>query len=188
MNLFDRFILSIYSLALLVISAFAIGVFSNLINESMVQSFFAQIYTPSTFNIPYLIVAVLFFIISLRFFFSSFSRRNNKESKAIYQRMDLGHVSISYETIRSIAEKSARRVKGVIGLKTEVKATEAGSVIILRLTVDGDTPIPELTQTLQYEVKEVVERIVGIDVTEVVVHVTEVAPSEIQAIRTRRVE
>jgi len=187
-NLFDRFILTIYSLVLIFLSILAIGVFSNLIDRSLVEQFFSAIYGSSTINLPYLIVAVIFLAISIRFFFSGFRVRRNREDKAIFLRNDYGHVSISLDTIRAIAERAARKVKGVRDLKTHVSSKDLGNVVSLRVTFDGETPLPELTQNLQQEVKARVEAITGLDIAEVSVKVVEVAPPDHVAVRHKRVE
>jgi len=51
--------------------------------------------------------------------------------------------------------------------------------------VDGETPLPDLTQQLQAGVKEQVEGIAGVVISEVAVVVTEVAQQENYAARKR---
>ncbi|GAA4709829.1 alkaline shock response membrane anchor protein AmaP [Brevibacillus fulvus] len=188
MNLFDRFILTLYSFALIVISIVAIGVFAQFIPYSYVQNTAQSIFIPGQVNWPYLIVALIFFLISLRFFFSSFTRTKPRKEKGIRQRTDLGEVNITINTIQTIAERAARKVKGVLDLKTTVKALESGNLISLRVGVDGETSIPEITQQLQFNVKEQVEAIAGVTITEVAVVVNEVISRENSPARSRRVE
>lgn len=184
-NLFDRFILTLYSFALIVLSCVAIGATSGLIPADYLRPYAEQMLTGS--HPAYLIVAIIFLIVSLRFFFSSFRSRQPKRERGIRQRSDLGEVNITLQTIQTIAERAARRVKGVRDLKTVVRAHESGNMITLRVSVDGETPLPELTQQLQAVVKEQVEGIAGVMISEVAVVVTEVTQSEIYAAR-RRVE
>jgi uncharacterized alkaline shock family protein YloU len=184
-NLFDRFILTIYSFALIVLSCVAIGITSGLIDSLYVRPYVDQILTGT--QPAYLITAIIFLLVSLRFFFSSFRRQRQKSEKGIRQRSDLGEVNITLQTIQTIAERAARRIKGVRDLKTSVKALESGNTITLRVSVDGETPLPELTQRLQYDVKEQVESIAGVAIAEVSVIVTEVAHSDQYTVR-RRVE
>jgi len=66
-----------------------------------------------------------------------------------------------------------------------VKALESGNIITLRVSVDGETPLPDLTQQLQAGVKEQVEGIAGVVISEVAVVVTEVAQQENYAARKR---
>ncbi|TGU60634.1 alkaline shock response membrane anchor protein AmaP, partial [Mesorhizobium sp. M00.F.Ca.ET.186.01.1.1] len=70
MNLFDRFILTIYSFALIVLSCIAIAATSGLVPSEFFQPYVDQMLAGT--NITYLIVAIIFLIVSLRFFFSSF--------------------------------------------------------------------------------------------------------------------
>jgi len=188
MNLFDRFILTIYSFALIVISALGIGVALRLIPQATIQSIIADMYAGTISNIPYLAVLVIFLLISLRFFFTAFTTRKNRKEKGIRQRSEFGEIHITLQTIQSIAERAARKIKGVRELKTLVKALDSGNLIHLRLTFDGETPLPEMTQRLQHEVKSQVEAITGVEITEVSVVITEVAPQDQPPLRTRRVE
>ncbi|MFY0543259.1 alkaline shock response membrane anchor protein AmaP [Brevibacillus sp. H7] len=185
MNLFDRFILTIYSFALIVLSCIMIGVTSGLIPADYVRPYVEQMLSGT--QMAYLIVAVIFLVVSLRFFFSSFRRQKRKGEKGIRQHSDLGEVNITLQTIQTIAERAARRIKGVRDLKTSVKAVESGNIIALRVSVDGETPLPELTQKMQYDVKNQVESIAGVAIAEVSVIVTEVAQPDHYTVR-RRVE
>jgi uncharacterized alkaline shock family protein YloU len=188
MNLFDRFILTLYSFALIVLSAAGIGLAAKLIPFEYAQMIVREIYSGYGPNIPYLVVGLIFLIISLRFFFSAFSYKKTRSEKGIRQRSELGEIQITLNTIQTIAERAARKVKGVRELKTAVKALESGNLIQLRVSVDGETPLPEMTQKLQHEVKSQVEAIAGVDIAEVTVVVTEVAQHENTSLRTRRVE
>lgn len=184
-NLFDRFILTIYSFALIVLSCIVIIATSGLISPDVFRPYVDEMLSGT--NIAYLIVAIIFLIVSLRFFFSSFRSSKPKADRGIRQRNDLGEVNITIQTIQTIAERAARRVKGVKDLRTVVRVLESGNLITLRVSVDGETPLPELTQKLQADVKEQVERIAGVMISEVAVVVTEVAGQENYTVR-RRVE
>jgi uncharacterized alkaline shock family protein YloU len=188
MNLFDRFILTLYSFALIVLSAAGIGLAAKLVPLEYAQMILQDLYAGYGPNIPYLMVGIIFLIISLRFFFSGFSFRKKKTEKGIRQRSEYGDINITLNTIQSIAERAARKVKGVRELKTIVKALESGNVITLRVAVDGETPLPDMTQRLQHDVKSQVEAIAGVDIAEVTVIVTEVAQQENSSFRSRRVE
>jgi uncharacterized alkaline shock family protein YloU len=182
-NLFDRFILTLYSFALIVLSCVMIVATSGYVSPEVFRPYVEQMLAGT--HLTYLIVAVIFLIVSLRFFFSSFRFRKPKNERGIRQKSDLGEISISIPTIQAIAERAARRVKGVRDLRTAVKVLESGTMITLRVSVDGETPIPEMTSKLQTDVKEQVERISGLLISEVAVVVTEVAQQENYAVRKR---
>lgn len=188
MNLFDRFILTIYSLALIVLSLFAIGLFVGLVPYELAQMALISLYGSPLINLPYIIVAAIFLFISIRFFVGSFLIGRPKQDRGIRQRGEYGDIHISLNTLQTIAERAARKVKGVRDLKTVVKSLESGNLIELRVAVDGETSIPEITQKLQYDVKANVEGIAGIEIPEVRVIIAEVMTQENQPLRARRVE
>ncbi|MBP1934184.1 alkaline shock response membrane anchor protein AmaP [Ammoniphilus resinae] len=187
MNLFDRMILTLYSLALTVLSIGAIAVLLRLIPWEVVSSQMEMIYYAGEMRYAYLVVAIIFFLMSLKFLFQGFKRSNDPTSNSIFQRTDLGNVSISVATMDTIALKAARRVRGVREVKTSIKADETGTSIVLKVSVDGETPIPEIINDIQKAVKQQVETVVGIEVKEVDVKVTEVANNQ-HAARLSRVE
>ncbi|MGC5324418.1 alkaline shock response membrane anchor protein AmaP [Brevibacillus sp. SYSU BS000544] len=188
MNLFDRFILTLYSFALLVISFLVLAVMLQLVPLDIMYQLHYNITTPG-YNLPYIIAVVIFILISFRFFLTAFtSGKKKKDDKAIYSRSDIGEISISLSTIRSITERVAHKIKGVRELKTIVSAKDMRNTITLLVTVDGETPIPDMTAKLQADVKTQVEAITGIEIAEVAVKVTEVAPINNAPSVRRRVE
>jgi len=187
-NLFDRFILTLYSLALIVVSVVVIAVLCKLVPPSVVQMYMDNILLEGGLQVPYVVTAAIFLLISIRFFFSAFFTGKKRKAKSIYQHNELGLVNISFDTIRAIAERAAKKVKGVRELKTVVKTGDRGHQIVLRISVDGETSIPEMTQKMQADVKEQVETITGIEITEVAVNVEEVVSAENQPVRVRRLD
>lgn len=176
MNLFDRFILTLYSLALTVLSVAVMAAAAGFIPYSIVEANVQAIYDSGEIRYAYLAVAFIFFLISLKFLLPGFRPKQDRVHKeAISQMMPLGHVSISTNTIDSIALKSARRVRGVREVKNVIKSDETGTSILLKVAVDGETPIPTLVEELQKNVKEQVEAIIGIAVKQIDVKITEVA-------------
>lgn len=176
MNLFDRFILTLYSLALTVLSVIVMAAAAGFIPYSLVQSNLQTIYDSGEIRYAYLAVAFIFFLISLKFLLPGFRPKQERgQREAISQMTHLGHVSITTNTIDSIALKSARRVRGVREVKNVIKSDETGTSILLKVAVDGETPIPTLVEELQKNVKEQVEAIIGIEVKQIDVKITEVA-------------
>ncbi|WP_019122824.1 alkaline shock response membrane anchor protein AmaP [Brevibacillus massiliensis] len=186
MNLFDRFILTIYSFALILLSLIVIAMAANWIPYETAQYVLEGMYIQH--GIPYIIVSLVFLLISLRFFVSSITMKKPRSEAGIRQRGEHGEVIISLDTIRAIAERAARKIRGVRGLKTTIRATEQGNMIVLRISVDGEEPLPEMTEKLQESVKMQVEHIAGIEIAEVAVVISEVAGADNPSARPRRVE
>ncbi|GEN32821.1 MULTISPECIES: alkaline shock response membrane anchor protein AmaP [Aneurinibacillus] len=189
MNLFDRFILTLYSLALVVISLFVMATSLNLISSTYITDAIEEIYASSQVGLVYFAAAAIFFLISLKFLFTSVrgggERTHAKAS--VHSPTEYGDVRITLDTIESIAVNSARRIRGIRDLKARVRAEENKTSIHVKVTVDGETPIPGLAEQVQQIIKERVETIAGLMISEVTVLVSEVAQPGTGA-RVRRVE
>ncbi|BCJ85919.1 alkaline shock response membrane anchor protein AmaP [Effusibacillus dendaii] len=167
MNAFDRLLLFLYSLATAILSVmlgahiFGFGWLNGLLD------FY-----------PYelLVGIVLLLAVSLRFLFLRSGK--TREQQAISHKTELGDVRISFQTIESLTERAVRLVKGINDLKTKVRLSESGIRIAIRVTVDPDLEIPQLTSTVQQKVKDYVESTTGVTVENVVVYVSDVVKSQ----------
>lgn len=190
MNLFDRFILTLYSLALVVISLFVMAAGLNLISSVYIETAITEMYTSSQVGLIYFATAAVFFLISLKFLFSSMrgGRVSRSHTAPSVQRSnEYGNVQITVETLESLATHAARRIRGIRDLKARIAVRENGTAVHMKVAVDGETPIPDLTQQIQQAVKERIETIAGVELTEVTVLVAEVAQPG-SGSRIRRVE
>lgn len=181
MNLFDRFILTLYSMALTIISVFLIALSLRLVPIQIVENAVYGLYASNQISIVYLVAAIIFLVISLRFLTYGFRRK--RQSPFIAQRGEIGEIRITLDTIESITSRSSRKVRGVKELKAKVRPTETGAVIHLKVSVDGETSIPQLTEDLQKNVKHDVEQIAGIHVDTVTVLVSDVVKTQVTRAR-----
>lgn len=189
MNLFDRFILTLYSLALVVISVFVMAMSLNLVSYQWVMSSLDDVYASTRVSLTYFVAAVIFLIISLKFLLTSLrgkGRRMDASNTTVCKPTEHGDVQITVETLESLAMHAARRVRGVRELKVEVRPKENGTFVRVRTLVDGVTSIPALVEQVQHNIKEHVESIAGVTITEVTVIVKDVASGA--GGRVRRVE
>jgi uncharacterized alkaline shock family protein YloU len=176
MNLFDRFILTIYSLALTILSVIVLAASLHIVSFETALSTLQAIYELDTVRYAYAVAALIFFLISLKFLFQGFRMKKNRAAhEAIVNQTELGGVSISLTTIEAIALKASRKIRGVKDVKAIIKANEAGTSVLLKLSVDGETPIPGIVDGLQKSVKGQIESVVGMEIREVDVKVVEVA-------------
>jgi uncharacterized alkaline shock family protein YloU len=187
LNLLERFILTLYSLTLIVLSGIVMAASLNFIPYTLVQANLEAFYQAGSLRYAYLIGAFILFLISLNFLFHGFKRKTDRSTKtAVSQRTDVGDVSITMNTLESIALKASRKIRGVKEVKANIRTNETGTSILLKVSVDGDTPIPSIVEELQNAVKKQLELIIGIEIKEVNVKVTEV--SHQQTARLSRVE
>ncbi|GGA22416.1 alkaline shock response membrane anchor protein AmaP [Paenibacillus physcomitrellae] len=171
-KILDRVLLFIYSLSIGIISVIAILLLTNAVPVSLNSQ------DQNTLYLVVLIVAVLLFLFSLRFFYISI-RRDRSSLPSIDQRTEFGDIQISVETIENLSYKAASRVRGVRDVKTRIRVSESGLEINVRALVDGETAIPPLTEEVQKQVHDQVEEITGIPVSYVSVYIANLVQSPV---------
>ncbi|URN94257.1 MAG: alkaline shock response membrane anchor protein AmaP [Candidatus Pristimantibacillus lignocellulolyticus] len=169
----DKLLLFLYSIVIGIISVVFVSVGFAWINESLSIEFIETLYTNNNYLIALAIVGIVLFLISLRFFIVSLSR-SAVSSQSVDQRTEYGDIRISIETMENLALKAAMKIRGVKDLKARVKATDTGMDIVLRAVVDGEVSIPQLTEEIQISVKNYLEEITGIPVTNVSVYIANI--------------
>lgn len=180
--MFDRLLLFLYSLAVAAASATAMAAAFAWVPREAARDFLDRLYDRFDVMIPVTTVAVLMFLVSLRFLYVLL-RTGRGQPPSIDQRTDFGDIRISLDTVEHLALRAAGRRRGLADLKARVSVDEAGLHIALRTMVDGDSPIPETTEEVQRLVKQHVEEVTGIPVASVSVYVANVLPA--QTFRTR---
>lgn len=73
-----------------------------------------------------------------------------------------GRVTISAEAIEDFVGKVAHEFPAVRGFRTEVRVSRKGSAdVLLNVKVMADTPVPDLTASIQKRVRECLDRSLG---------------------------
>lgn len=178
MGFFDRLLLFVYSLAA---AALALLIAAQVLDYDWLQQIL--------YFYPHelLVSAILLFLVSLRFLF--FRTGTSREPQAIVQKTDHGDVRISVQTLESLTERAARLVRGVSDLKTRVYPIEGGVRVAIRVTVEPDMDIPQISSTVQQKVKDYLESTAGVTVQKINVHVNDTAKGQQAKLHARaRVE
>jgi uncharacterized alkaline shock family protein YloU len=169
----DKLLLFLYSLLITVVSIVLVCVGFEWVSESLATDVLKMVYASSAIKLTVIIVAAVVFLISLRFLFISLSR-SRQHSHSIDQRTEFGDVRISLETMENLALKSTSKQKSIKDTRVRVNATDVGMDIELRVVVDGEVSIPQLTEEVQKSVKQYIEDITGIPVVNVSVFVANI--------------
>ncbi|MNZ89565.1 hypothetical protein D3C78_1084950 [compost metagenome] len=172
----DKLLLFLYSIVIGCLSIFMIAVGFELISKDLMNDLVIDLYQLDSIQITLIIIGFILLAISLRFFIVSL-HRGAASAPSIDQRTDFGDIRISIETIENLALKSASRQRGVKDLRARIRTTDAGLDIVIRAVVDGESSIPVLTEEIQRSVREHVEEITGIPVTNVSVYVANIIQS-----------
>jgi len=181
MKVSDRLSLFILSITLVVFSIFLIITGTGFFQSEITQGI-QQIYYNQDIRTVTLIIGLFLLILSL--YILSKSLYKKEITPVFHQKNDNGEIRITVDTIENLASKVASKVKGVNQLKVKVRSEEAGSITILtKVFVDGETPIPQITENIQMNVKENVERITGLTIEQIHVVVSNIAQANVKKAR-----
>ncbi|MGF7048590.1 putative alkaline shock family protein YloU [Paenibacillus sp. DS2015] len=169
-KLLDRLLLFLYSLSIAILAVLAILQLSGVVPFNEID------YDNDTIFVTSIIVLVVLFLLSIRFFYISI-RRDRNSIPSIDQRTEYGEIQISVETIENLCLKAASKVRGVRDLKARIRVTQAGIDITIRAVVEGDLSIPVMTSDIQKQVHDYLQETTGIPVANVTVYIANVAQS-----------
>ena len=112
-------------------------------------------------------VALVVFLICLRMFFAIRTVKQETPKNALVQQTEIGGTFVSLAAIDTMVQKHIRANSRVRDCVTTIRPVQDGVIISARLAVLPDTQIVELTTGLQKSLKEYIESLCGIHVTEV---------------------
>ncbi|MDB5084326.1 MAG: hypothetical protein JWN30_1212 [Bacilli bacterium] len=158
----DRLLLFVYSVLVAVLCVFVSLITFGLFTDEL----------PLIAPWEVVCVAVLLFLISLRFiFYRTRPRHADKQSPSIITRTENGEIRISIETLESLVLRAGRSISGISDLRARIRIDETGLRIAIRLIVEPDVDIPATCSGLQTKVKAYVSSLAGVNVEQVIVSV-----------------
>ena len=169
MRLFDRILLTIYTLVIIGLSLFSFVVAWGFIPKERMTDWIDRLYVEWSVPLIVTVISLLLLIVGFRLLFSGI--RRHKPKSTLLKNTELGGIRVSLNTIDGLAQKSARSYSGIRDVKSEVIAIPEGVRILLKISIIPDVNIPELTEQLQMGIKEYVEKLTGIYVKEIQVYV-----------------
>lgn len=119
-KILDRLLLFLYSLSIGILSVIAILLLSGAIPDTL------EIPDDPAAYITVIAVAVILFLLSIRFFYISL-RRDRASLPSVDQRTEYGDIQISIETIENLSLKAAAKVKGIRDLKSRIRVSQSRS-------------------------------------------------------------
>ena len=173
MNFLRRLLLFIWSLLFVKIAA-AVGIFA--FRQDLADTWLRQLNTVFTSgNYHWLLIGVAAGLLVLGAFsiFVAFARKHEPQQMLVGS-SESGQVNISLKAIDSVVKKACAEITIAHDLHTKIKAMREGVAISLNLSVPHGTNIPETSANLQAIVKQHVESLTGLRVTEVKVLITNV--------------
>lgn len=189
LKFFDRALLAILLIAAILVSFVLFGVASHLVREAWVQSFVALFYNGIAANRWILAgTGLVLLLICIKLMFCGRDRKELRPSSTLIRQSDIGGTYISLSAIDAMAQKFCRSQSRVRECYTLVNSLPDGVSIGVRLSVLPDTDIATLTSELQTNLKQYVESLTGIHVTEIGVLVESASAAPAATTAVARVE
>ncbi|MBP2653004.1 MAG: hypothetical protein H6Q73_573 [Firmicutes bacterium] len=163
MGIFDRIILTIYTimLALLSLGVIVISLPLRLIPLELIGTSILSVYGHWEASLA----GAVFFLVSIRLLLAGIRSRRN-ENNTIVHHNELGDVHISITAVENLVEKVARHVRGVRDVKVSAKHTTNGLRVNLKATVSPDTHIPTITAEMQQKIFDNIKNTIGVELAD----------------------
>jgi uncharacterized alkaline shock family protein YloU len=169
MGIFDRIILSLYTLLLAFLSLGVILLSLRLISLVSLETSLNHIYGQWEAGL----LGAVFFLVSIRLMAAGLRSRRGKE--AIVHHNDFGDVHIMLSAIENLIEKTARHTRGVRGVKIRVERQGQQLNVEIRAVVSPESNVPAVSNEIQRRVYDHIQNTVGIELTDVRVLVEDIS-------------
>ncbi|MEX2415968.1 MAG: alkaline shock response membrane anchor protein AmaP [Paenibacillaceae bacterium] len=183
-KMFDRLLLFIYTFIIACSMIVLMFMTFGWIGYHFAENYLDNLYHEPLVRNSLLIVSIVFLFISVRLFYLAI-RRNQTHSPSIDLPSTHGNVSISMDTVQNVALRASGKVKGLNELKARIQMKDSGLEIDLQTKIDGESPIPRITEDVQRIVKEQVELLTGIPVAKVSVYVANIVTASAPTFKSR---
>ncbi len=167
MALFDRLLLRLFSLLVFVNVVWTI---MGLLGVPFV------LYTTVNSRSAYIalwINLILMIVLALRFLFY---RVLHRRKPSFIKTVETGEIRIGYETVKELAHRAAKQVRGVERLHTRISADAQGLVVSLDVRSHPDTDVTAMSEQIQQMVAEAIRNYTSLSVSKVHVHIAAIAP------------
>ena len=165
---FDRFLLALLLIVVIACTFVLFGISVGLIQQEVAESFLSLFYLNIGNRLILAACGLFLLIISLRLAFCG--RGGTKEVRpaaSLMRQSEIGGTYIAISAIESMIQKHCRQQAKVRDCSSTLRAVDNGVAISLKLSVLPDTDVVSLTDEMQRSLKEYIESLTGINVTEV---------------------
>lgn len=156
-----RFLMAVYSLAVMAVSLVLVGLAAPLPFLDDFRTSFVQVYN----NWPIALLGTAAFFLALWVLYLSL--RPVERARTIDRQGEMGEYRISFEALENLVMQATRDITGVKDTRTRLSLKDGGLVISLRISTLPDLKVPELVEEIQLKVRDYVQETSGVDVAEV---------------------
>jgi uncharacterized alkaline shock family protein YloU len=183
-KMFDRVLLFIYSVTIAFATIILLSMSFAWIDYDLSVNYLDNLYREPMVRNIFVGISIAFLLFSCRLVYLSI-RANNRRLPSIDQRTDFGDIRISFDTVQSLAMRAAGRIRGLGEIKARIHVNDSGLEVELRVVVDGEHSIPQLTEEAQRTVKDHIEEMTGIPVANISIFVSNVSTTSSSTFKAR---
>lgn len=165
MRILMRFLLTVYILVILFVSAVILACAWGIINVANPEYWIVLLYGDNFTRLMVSIVVIAIIILSFLLMF--YGIRRNKPKSALIKNTGLGGVFISVNAIEEMAMRHIASHEAIRNVKTTIKIRDSKANISAKIAIAEGTNIPELLLSLQTSLKEHIEVLAGIQVNKI---------------------
>jgi len=170
MGIFDRIILTVFTLAVAAVSAVVVLVSLGWLVP--LQGLWDAVLDPVGRWVVGSLGA-LSFIVAVRFILFGFHRAGADQT--LVHESEFGEVRIAIGAVENLVRKVARQVKGVRGVRGWVIASGGRLNVRLRTVISPDVNVPDVSSDIQNAVRDCLKNVVGVEAGEVRVFVENIS-------------
>lgn len=167
MKIFDRFLMTIFIFAIIVLSIILIILSFGLISVNSIMTVISNFYD----NWPYSIIGAILILACLKLLFYGNDKNIKASGGLVTLDSKYGAINISYDTIINLAERQVRKIDGVKSLNIYASKIEDKLHLTMDVTVSPDLIIPDIIKLMQKEVKDYIENTTSIYIENVKVNI-----------------
>lgn len=161
MGIFDRIILSVYTLLLAFLSFGVVSISLRLISLDLVWTSMSRIYG----QWEAALIGAVFFLVSIRLLLAGLRTQRGRD--AIVHHSDFGDVYITIDAVENLVEKTARHVRGVRNVKIKVECRDNQLHVRVKAVISPDCNVPEVSKEIQKRVHDHIKNTVGLELADV---------------------
>lgn len=125
-------------------------------------------------NYMYSLIGIILLLLSIKALFSGI-RITNKNPKQVITPMNFGDLIISEEAIKGLTYNVISKTIGIRESRIAVNFNEVGLEIFIKGQVSPEINIPEMTKNVQIDVKEIIQKNTGLEVSSVNMEISSIS-------------
>jgi len=176
MKILDRFGLKVFSIIIIVISIFIIGLRFSLIELEIFNNVIEYLTQENIINNFVLGFAIFFILLGIKcLIFNSYSKEEMLTNEGILLKNDKGQLLISKEAIINLTNTVIKSYSSISGLKTKILINEEKKIkIFINLQVSPDVTIKDLTANIQNKIKQKIKNSLDLEIEEINIKINSV--------------